>query len=159
MTSAQYAKSINTLSRATLISTNQSTDSKENMRKCVNALSRAITISTFCNCYTHCEFEWCQCPKPSNNHFYSWEVEWNYRGSLCQCPKTSNNHFYRHKLYFISKFIWCVNVLSRAITISTTESKKKNVRIQERVNALSRAITLSTNTNTSNIWYIFVSMP
>jgi len=47
MTSAQYAKSINTLSRATLISTNQSTDSKENMRKCVNALSRAITISTY----------------------------------------------------------------------------------------------------------------
>ena len=46
MTSAQYAKSINTLSRVTLISTNQSTDSKENMRKCVNALRRAITIST-----------------------------------------------------------------------------------------------------------------
>ena len=94
MTSAQYAKSINTLSRATLISTNQSTDSKENMRKSVNALSRAITIST--NMLIKI-WRWkfgCQCPKPRNNHFCCWSKTIRNSASVCQCPKSSNNHFY-----------------------------------------------------------------
>ena len=70
MTSAQYAKSINTLSRETLISTNQSTDSKENMRKCVNALNRAPLISTATSGLCGTPQEVCQCPKPSTPHFY-----------------------------------------------------------------------------------------
>ena len=65
---------------------------------CVNALSRAITISTEYISFQYLDHERCQCPKSSNNHFY-----------INLKEKTTGG-------------IYCVNALSRAITISTVHS-------------------------------------
>ena len=97
MTSEQYAKSINTLSRAPLISTNNPKGGVE-YEEGVNALNRAPLIST---------------------------VEKNvvtYDGTVCQCPKPSNNHFYITVNSVLRPKKQCVNALSRAITISTVHS-------------------------------------
>ena len=62
---------------------------------CVNALSRAITISTYFINETGTAEVMCQCPQTSNNHFYfPADSSRTTRSEVCQCPQTSNNHFY-----------------------------------------------------------------
>ena len=118
---------------------------------CVNALQRAIPISTLRKEKQHgrCK-NVCQCPSTGNPHFYVPDARRHKENSpgLCQCPSTGNPHFYACKSVRISyptavcqcpstgnphfyPFRGCdgclcfsrVNALQRAIPISTVPSQ------------------------------------
>ena len=120
---------------------------KQEVRVCVNALSRAILISTASQISpTMKHRRVCQCPQSGNPHFYqdhgkkdkklrncvnalSRAILISTGGRflvgikntiLCQCPQSGNPHFYvlgDDVVMGVDKP--CVNALSRAILIST----------------------------------------
>ena len=93
---------------------------KHIIRKCVNALNRAMLISTL------------------------WVVSGLRSGIGCQCPQSGDAHFYIILgLVFVLAGA-CVNALNRAMLISTEVKGNEKTSIGS-VNALNRAMLISTN--------------
>ena len=68
-------------------------------------------------------YDVCQCPVSGESHFYRIKEEpledW---AKKCQCPVSGESHFYRleqNKQQY--RLLYCVNALSRANPISTTQ--------------------------------------
>ena len=103
-----------------LISTKEKRRKENEKDYCVNALNRAMLISTL------------------------WVVSGLRSGIGCQCPQSGDAHFYIILgLVFVLAGA-CVNALNRAMLIST-EVKGNEKTSSGSVNALNRAMLISTN--------------
>ena len=86
----------------------------------VNALWRAIIISTGLTSSLVTWVIMCQCPMTGNHHFYALYGDTPItERDMCQCPMTGNHHFYATGQGSPIKEKQCVNALWRAIIIST----------------------------------------
>ena len=71
----------------------------------VNALQRAIPISTRSRMKSCLKRQRCQCPSTGNPHFYAWmKPKMKTMSRSCQCPSTGNPHFY----YKNKKGLWAM---------------------------------------------------
>ena len=87
---------------------------------CVNALSRAIPISTMGLNVDYLQEAKCQCPISGYPHFYQIMIKRNDGSSIvCQCPVSGYPPFLLLKSCQKNLIGSCVNALSRAIPIST----------------------------------------
>ena len=135
---------------------------------CVNALQRAISISTVLVYCWNPVCSMCQCPSTGNLHFYKGNMETQHEIFGVSMPFNGQSPFLQGKHHVKIQTIICVNALQRAISISTIllgwnictwllvsmpfngqspflqEILEDIINTIIRVNALQRAISIST---------------
>ena len=113
------------------------------MVSCVNALSRAHSISTWRVTVSYKHNEGVSMPYPGLTPFLlDWHLFEKEYDEMCQCPIPGSLHFYIQVMHG-QKSKQCVNALSRAHSISTENMRQYEYGICS-VNALSRAHSIST---------------